>query len=65
MTKYYVADLATCVIVDADDAAEAQALGEIAIQKLKGRVGAIRVCRPATADEVSLHDDSCNWETQR
>jgi hypothetical protein len=60
MTKYYVADLATCVIVDADDAAEAHALGEIAIQKLKGRVGSIRVCRPATADEVSLHDDSCN-----
>jgi hypothetical protein len=32
MTKFYVADLATYVIVEADDAAEAQALGEKAIQ---------------------------------
>jgi hypothetical protein len=65
MTKYYVADLATCVIVEADDAPEAQALGEIAIQRLRGRVGPIRVCRPATPDEVALHDNSCNWDAQR
>jgi hypothetical protein len=52
------------VIVDADDPTEAQALGEKAIQKLKGRVGEIRVCRPATAAEVALHEMN-TWEAQQ
>jgi hypothetical protein len=56
MTQFYVADLATYVIVEADDTAEAQELGEKANQKLKGRVGAIRVCRPATRAEIALQE---------
>jgi hypothetical protein len=58
MTRFYVADLATCVIVEADDSAEARELGEKAIQKLGGRVGAVRVCHPAMAAEVALHEFS-------
>jgi len=77
MTKYYVATLASYVLVDADSADEARTLGRNALAQLlaheRQSLGhdvpiTVRKVRPATADEMELwnwHHDKLSQENQR
>jgi hypothetical protein len=64
MTTYFVGTLARYVLVDANDEAEARALGQPALHELyadvRARLGRdvpiiIRTVRPATPDEIDLN----------
>jgi hypothetical protein len=59
MSKFYVAARFRCVVVEARDSEEARELGREAIEAMidrpANRLLEIKVCRPATADEIDLH----------
>ncbi len=56
MTTYYVATLAQCVIVEAENEDQARERGEQAIAALGRNLPIhIRTIRPATSDEIALH----------
>ena len=77
MTMYYVATLASYVLVDADSTDEARTLGCNALAHLQAHerqpLGhdvptTVRTVRPATADEIELwnwHHDKLSQENQR
>lgn len=69
MVTYFVATLARCVLVDAEDETNARELGRVALQSLqvslRQRLGSevpinIQVVRPATDDEIEL----CSWNEE-
>lgn len=62
MTTYYVATLGACVLVDAENEAEARELGQPALEELYAEIReqqpdapvVIRTVRPPTDDEIDL-----------
>ena len=70
MTMYYVATLASYVLIEADSADEARRLGRLALAALqidaRSRLATdvpihVRTVRPASADEIELW----NWHHDR
>ena len=68
MTTYYVATLATYVLVDAADELEARELGHASLVQLTGNATPnIRTIRHATDDEIELgrwHQENLDRETR-
>ncbi len=61
MTTYYVATLATYVLVDAANELQARELGHAALVQLTGNATPhIRTIRHATDDEIEL----CRWHQE-
>lgn len=54
MTTYYVATLASYVLVEAVSETDARELGREVLIELTGRIPYIRTVRPATEDEIEL-----------
>lgn len=68
MTTYYVATLATYVLVDAADELQARELGRVALIQLTGNATPnIRTIRHATDEEIELsrwHQEMLDRETR-
>ncbi len=77
MTMYYVATLASYVLVEADSADEARRLGHLALAALRTNTRqplghdvpiTVRTVRPASADEIELwnwHHDKLSQEERQ